>query len=397
MTSDGGAPHGERIESGHTVARIAELDDRVEAIAAALDGMEATLQQVLHTGPPTPPAAPGDTATAPARGDNDDTVGGLDMRTLVGWVRENIALLLERKMPQSGGAPYWCQHWWLHPEAIARFEALRRAWLEATTQPGAGLVVYFEHLDLQLSTLCGENGPFCGCVGGHNPTSPARRLGHIEPDEAYYRDVDTVTARDTPMPPIPAPAHRHRPGGPEVAPPGPVPGTGRPRSTTVTQHHHCRGGEVEDSEPMPDHHHLPAGGRRAMEPPDAPPGTAGKPSATPAARRRGRFRGRDGRPAGHVAGAPGVADPDDRGFRGALPRRPLPHSRPAQRCPVCIRGACRRRNRPGVGLARGLRARPSGTAAAGGLLGHGADAAPTTARGHRRRTLPSCVRGIRPG
>ena len=67
---------------------------------------------------------------------------------------------------------------WQHPEAIARFEALRRAWQDATTHAGGtGLVVYFEHVDLQLATLCGDNGPFSGCLGRHNPAGPAHRLG----------------------------------------------------------------------------------------------------------------------------------------------------------------------------------------------------------------------------
>jgi hypothetical protein len=48
------------------------------------------------------------------------------MRGLVRWVGDNVAALLERKMPQSGGWPYWCRSWWMHPEAITRFEAARR-------------------------------------------------------------------------------------------------------------------------------------------------------------------------------------------------------------------------------------------------------------------------------
>ena len=126
------------------------------------------------------------------------------MRALVAWVRDNIALLIQRKMPQSGGWPHWCPMWWLHPEAIARFEALRRAWLDATTHAGGtGLVVYFEHVDLQLATLCGDNGPFSGCLGRHNPAGPAHRLGQFEPDEAYYLEVQAATA--------PIPGQRRRP------------------------------------------------------------------------------------------------------------------------------------------------------------------------------------------
>ena len=157
------------------------------------------------------------------------------MRALVAWVRDNIALLIERKMPQSGGWPHWCPMWWLHPEAIARFEALRRAWLDAATHAGGtGLVVYFEHVDLQLATLCGDNGPFSGCLGRHNPVGSVHRLGQFEPDEAYYLEAQAATAPDIrptpppdPPPPRPAPApppHPASPSGGGYAHAGPVPG-----------------------------------------------------------------------------------------------------------------------------------------------------------------------------
>ncbi len=188
------------------MARLTVLEDRVEDLAGGFDAFEATLHRYLLTAPasaspgtPVPAAGENDAAAAgdgddgDRDGDGDGDVTGLDMRVLVGWVRDNIALLLERRMPQSGGWPHWCQKWWLHPEAIARFEAVRRVWLDAVGQPtGAGLVVYFEHLDQQLAVLCGENGPFSGCTGGqHQPFTTARVLGQIDPDESYFRDLES--------------------------------------------------------------------------------------------------------------------------------------------------------------------------------------------------------------
>jgi hypothetical protein len=255
MTDDAGTDRtgGEdRSRAGRReqMQRIDALEQRVDDVARALDGLEGLLQHLLLTAstpaaPTDPPAADPDTAdphtaaphtadpdaAAPPAGRNDQDdrddptdpdgpggrngAGGLDMRALVAWVRDNIALLIERKMPQSGGWPHWCPMWWLHPEAIARFEALRRAWLDATTHTGGtGLVVYFEHVDLQLATLCGDNGPFSGCLGRHNPAGPAHRLGQFEPDEAYYREVQAATASDTRPTPPPAPPPR-----PAAAPP----------------------------------------------------------------------------------------------------------------------------------------------------------------------------------
>jgi hypothetical protein len=131
--------------------------------------------------------------SGPASPDDDITMAddGLAMRRLVAWVRDNIALLLERKIPQTSGWPYWCRKWWLHPEAIARFEALRRSWAEAIIGDGNAMVVYFEHLDAMLTPLCGENGPFCGCTKGqHRDDTSARPLGQDDPDENYFAEFE---------------------------------------------------------------------------------------------------------------------------------------------------------------------------------------------------------------
>jgi hypothetical protein len=178
--------------------RVTELEDRVEEIASALDDVEDAFvpgpPPAHATGPTATGAAPSGTETRDAgpQAEGEEAEVGLDMRRLVGWVRDNVALLLERKVPQTGGYPYWCRKWWMHPEAIARFEAARRSWAEAVTAgEGNAMVVYFEHLDHQLGVLCGESGPFCGCKGGvHRDSGGATALGHDEPDESYFLDYE---------------------------------------------------------------------------------------------------------------------------------------------------------------------------------------------------------------
>ena len=235
----------ERAGRAEPMERLVAVEQRVEDVAQVLDDLEGLLQQLLLTA--ADPAGTEDTAADTARDDHaapdvdepgdENDGGGLDMRTLVAWVRDNIALLIERKMPQSGGWPHWCPMWWLHPEAIARFEALRRAWLDAIAESGgSGLVVYFEHVDLQLATLCADNGPFSGCIGRHNPAGPAQRLGHLEPDEGYYLQVKAATASGfAPPPPAPHPVaprpvtpphHPDSAAGGGYARAGPAPGAG---------------------------------------------------------------------------------------------------------------------------------------------------------------------------
>ena len=188
-------------------ARLARVEERTDSLAGFVDQFEETFAPGgpapgLVDDPATVAASATGEATAAATGPaaapgNDDQPAGLDMRELVAWVDDNVAALLERKIPQTGGAPYWCRRWWLHPEAIARFEAARRCWVEAVAGEGAAMVVYFEHLDAMLAALCGENGPFCGCVGGqHNDTAISTPLGQDEPDEDYYRSFENPN--DTP-------------------------------------------------------------------------------------------------------------------------------------------------------------------------------------------------------
>lgn len=186
--------------------RLAHVEDRQEVLAVAIDDVEQLLDIEIPL-PDGPGRYPDDTTSeqTPPADDHEHAAGtddeelaeepGLDMRRLVAWVRDNVALLLERKVPQTGGAPMWCRSWWLHPEAIARFEAARRSWAEAVAEPtGNALAVYFEHLDHQLGVLCSETGPFHRCKGGERHTDPstdsAAVLGQAEPDEWFFLDFE---------------------------------------------------------------------------------------------------------------------------------------------------------------------------------------------------------------
>lgn len=181
--------------------RLVELENRVEDLAGAVDAVEAGLATAAAAA--SAPAGDQDAApSAPASHDapagdapGDGAGRGLDMRRLVAWVGDNVAYLIERKTPQTSGAPYWCRSWWCHPEAIARLEAMRRCWVDAVSaQEGSAMAVYFEHLDHHLGVLCGESGPFSACTGGSHRV-PARPmvLGQDDPPEAYFAEFDAAT------------------------------------------------------------------------------------------------------------------------------------------------------------------------------------------------------------
>ena len=155
------------------------------------------------------------------------------MRTLVAWVRDNIALLhrTENAAKRRLAA--------LVPDVVAaprghrplRSPAPRLAGRHHTLPAATGLVVYFEHVDLQLATLCGDNGPFSGCLGRHNPAGPAHASASSNPTRPTTRGEAATASGLAPPPPAAAPPpataggrpRRIRTLRPEAAMPAPVP------------------------------------------------------------------------------------------------------------------------------------------------------------------------------
>ena len=104
------------------------------------------------------------------------------------WVRDYLAPIIAR--PQTHSVA-WCPEWWRHAEAIARLEALWRAWeylrLDGTTGPS---VWWRDHLEPHLTVLCDvERSPFADCHNGHKdtleplPVEPAPPGWWGEPDQ----------------------------------------------------------------------------------------------------------------------------------------------------------------------------------------------------------------------
>lgn len=193
-------------------ARLRVAEDRLEDLAVGLDDIEDTAAAASAMSAADGQPAAGQPADADVALDADsetdeDGAGGeseaadrdgIDMVELVAWVRDHVALLLERKLPLTGTPPHWCRQWWMHAEAIARFEALRRGWLEAVVGGGNAMVVWFEHLDAMLAVLMGEGGPFSSCEGGVHRAAAVQMLGHDEPDAVYFAEFDLLdTGRPT--------------------------------------------------------------------------------------------------------------------------------------------------------------------------------------------------------
>jgi uncharacterized protein DUF4913 len=190
-----------RGELDQLSAQLARVDLRTTSHGQALDDIET---YVTETAQLARDAAEQARSTAEhAVGTANGTAGvktgqGVDMRTLVPWVENNITTLISRKVPTTDGAPKWCQCWWDHAEAIARLEAARQAWIALSGVGGTGLVTYFDYLDrVVLAPLTSETGPFARCGPRHHTVE--RPLGHTPPPPEVYGETTP------PAPPSPPP------------------------------------------------------------------------------------------------------------------------------------------------------------------------------------------------
>lgn len=82
--------------------------------------------------------------------------------TVLAFVTQHLAPTYRRSL--SANSATWCPEWWKHAEAIARLEALWRAWEHLRLDPATGISVWFrDHADHHMAILLSADGPFKGC------------------------------------------------------------------------------------------------------------------------------------------------------------------------------------------------------------------------------------------
>ena len=101
----------------------------------------------------------------------EDPTPTLFYATVEDFVREQLAPMYRRALDSPSRA--WCPQWWKHSEAIARLDALWRAWEFLRLDPHTGMSVWFrDHADHHMGVLLSSEGPFKGC----KPESHGERL-----------------------------------------------------------------------------------------------------------------------------------------------------------------------------------------------------------------------------
>lgn len=107
--------------------------------------------------------------------------------TVDAFVRELLAPTYRR--PIDGRNRSWCPQWWRHAEAIARLEALWRAWEHLRLEPAVGVSVWFrDHADHHMTVLLDSDaGPFKYCTGDRGHSSRLESLPIEDPPEGLFQ------------------------------------------------------------------------------------------------------------------------------------------------------------------------------------------------------------------
>jgi hypothetical protein len=90
------------------------------------------------------------------------------------FVRKLLRYQYRRQVGRSGRAEFrWRAAWWKSEEAIARIEALWRAWEAARQDPAAGMSDWWlNHCDRQMMMLMSPVGPFALSEDTNRPGEP---------------------------------------------------------------------------------------------------------------------------------------------------------------------------------------------------------------------------------
>lgn len=85
----------------------------------------------------------------------------------------------------------WCPRWWYHDEAVARLDALWRAWEHLRREKTLGMSVWFkDHADVHMAVLMDPDGPFRGCRVGEGHAERLEPLPLDEPPEGLFTEGD---------------------------------------------------------------------------------------------------------------------------------------------------------------------------------------------------------------
>ncbi|MFE1103258.1 DUF4913 domain-containing protein [Nocardiopsis alba] len=109
------------------------------------------------------------------------------------FVREVILPMYRRKVG-SRGSRRWSAQWWRDAEAIARLEALWRAWENLRLDGATGMSTWWrDHADYHMNILFDPEGPFGRSEDENKPGAP---LPYDPPPPGLFHDVRTTQTEE---------------------------------------------------------------------------------------------------------------------------------------------------------------------------------------------------------
>ncbi|MBM3714197.1 MAG: DUF4913 domain-containing protein [Actinobacteria bacterium] len=107
-------------------------------------------------------------------------------------------LLPNYKRRVDGQRVLWAAEWWKYAEAVARLDALWRAWEYLRQDARTGMSVWFrDHAEHHMSILLSPDGPFVAAGEGkdqENTNEKGEPLPYIAPPDGLFPDVREVSA-----------------------------------------------------------------------------------------------------------------------------------------------------------------------------------------------------------
>ena len=93
----------------------------------------------------------------------------------------------------DGQRTLWAANWWRYAEAVARLDALWRAWEHLRQDAQTGMSVWFrDHAEHHMSVLLSPDGPFAAAGEGkdrENTNEKGEPLPYARPPEGLFPDV----------------------------------------------------------------------------------------------------------------------------------------------------------------------------------------------------------------
>jgi hypothetical protein len=114
---------------------------------------------------------------------------------------ENYLSVVYRRQVSDLSDTVWCPEWWKHTEAIARLDAMWRAWEHLRQDGATGMSVWFlDHADQHMAVLLDPKGPFKYCSVRHGHKDMLVPLPLTAPPDGMFSDpFDTTEEAEAPV------------------------------------------------------------------------------------------------------------------------------------------------------------------------------------------------------